>query len=143
MTANVRTATIQPIFAKCVKPDAAVFTDEYCIYNFVSRSGYEHRTVKHGAKEYARHDPDGVCVHCNTMEGIWSGLHNFLARFRGMSQRFLHLRVARYEFLHNHSHLNWQQTFEAALHSIFSIPGQYWRRMVHQHRRIPLTLCYR
>jgi len=91
----------------------------------------------------ARCDPDGTCVHCNTMEGMWSGLRNFLDRFKGISQRFLHLRVGRYEFLHNHGHLNWSQTFEAALRYMFSTPGDYLRRMAHQHRRMPLTLCYR
>ena len=87
--------------------------------------------------------PDGTCVHCNTMDGIWSGLRNFLDHFKGISQRFLHLRVARYEFLHNHGHLHWRQTFEAALRCIFSTTGDYGRRMTHQHRRMPLSLCYR
>jgi hypothetical protein len=77
------------------------------------------------------------------MEGIWSGLRNFLDRFKGISQRFLHLRVGRYEFLHNHGHLHWPQTFEVALRYIFSTTGDYLRRMAHQHRRMPLTLCYR
>jgi hypothetical protein len=53
------------------------------------------------------------------MEGIWSDLRNFLDHFKGISQRFLHLRVARYEFLHNHGHLHWRQTFEIALRCIF------------------------
>lgn len=140
---NVRTATVKPIITAKVRVGSQFFTDEYDIYNFATQAGYEHRTVNHGAGEYARHDPDGICVHCNTMEGIWSGLQNFLDRFRGISQRFLHLRVARYEFLHNHGHLSWQQTFEAALRSLFSTTGRYLRRMVHQHRRIPLTPCYR
>lgn len=45
---------------------------------------------------------------------------NFLDRFKGISQRLLHLRVIRYECLHTHEHLNWCQTFEAALWYIFS-----------------------
>jgi len=139
---NVRTATIKPIIAAKVKGGAQFFTDEYNIYHFTA-ADYDHRTVNHGAGEYARHDPDGVCVHCNTMEGLWSGLRNFLDRFKGISQRFLHLRVARDEFLHNHGHLPWRQTFEATLQSIFSTTGDYLRQMAHQHRRIPLTLCYR
>jgi hypothetical protein len=49
----------------------------------------------------------------------------------------------RYEFLHNHGHWHWRQTFEAALRCIFSTTGDYWRWMAHQHRRMPLTLCYR
>src|SRR5215470_6983521 len=139
---NVRTATITPIIAAKVKGGAQFFTDEYTIYHCTA-ADYDHRTVNHGAGEYARRDPDGICVHCNTMEGIWSGLRNFLVHFKGIRQRFLHLRVARYEFLHNHGHLNWRQTFEAALRCIFSTTGDYWRRMTHQHRRMPLTLCYR
>jgi transposase len=111
---NVRTATIKPVIATKVQGGAQFFTDEYNIYHFTA-ANYDHRTVNHGAGEYARHDPDGVCVHCNTMEGIWSGLRNFLDRFKGISQRFLHLRVGRYEFLHNHGHLHWRQTFEASL----------------------------
>ena len=139
---HVRTATIKPIIAAKVKVGAQFFTDEYNIYHF-TKADYDHRTVNHGAGEYARRDPDGTCVHCNTMEGMWSGLRNFLDRFKGISQRFLHLRVARYEFLHNSKHLNWDQTFEATLRSIFSTTGDDWRRMAHQHRRMPLTLCYR
>ena len=139
---NVRSAAITPIIAAKVKGGSQFFTDEYNIYHF-TEADYDHRTVNHGAGEYARRDPDGTCVHCNTMEGMWSGLRNFLDHFRGISQRFLHLRVARYEFLHNYGHLHWRQTFEAALRCIFSTPGDYWRRMAHQHRRMPLTLCYR
>jgi hypothetical protein len=77
------------------------------------------------------------------MEGIWSSLRNFLDHFKGISPRFLHLRVARYECLHNHGHLHWRQICEAALQCIFSTTGDYLRRMAHQHRRMPLTLCYR
>jgi hypothetical protein len=49
---------------------SARLTIEYNIYNFAAGAGYQHRTVNHGAGEYARHDPDGVCVHCNTMDGV-------------------------------------------------------------------------
>ena len=82
---NVRTATIKPIIAAKVKAGARFFTDEYTIYHF-TKADYDHRTVNHGAGEYARRDPDGTCVHCNTMEGIWSGLRNFLDHFKGISQ---------------------------------------------------------
>jgi hypothetical protein len=139
---NVRTATSKPIIAAKVKVGAQFFIDAYSIYH-CTKADYDHRTVNHGAGEYARRDPDGTCVHCNTMEGIWSSLRNCLDHFRGISQRFLHLRVARYEFLHNHGHLHWRQAFEAAMRCIFSTPGDYWRRMAHPQRRMPLTLCYR
>jgi transposase-like protein len=137
-----RTATIKPMIAAKVKVGAQFFTDEDNIYHG-TKVDDDHRTVNHGAGEYARRDPDGTCVHCNTMEGLWSGLRHFLDRFKGLSQRFLHLRVARDEFLHNSKHVNWCQTFEGTLRSIFSTTGDYLRRMAHQHRRMPLTLCYR
>src|SRR5262249_33836680 len=92
---NVRTATITPIIAAKVKSGAQFFTDEYTIYHCTAADS-DHRTVNHGAGAYARRDPDGTCVHCNTMEGMWSGLRNFLDHFKGISQHFLHLRVARY-----------------------------------------------
>jgi transposase-like protein len=139
---NVRTTTSKPIIAAKVKSGAPFFTDDYNI-SHLTKADYDHRTVNHGAGESARRDPDGTCVPCNTMEGIWASLRNFLDRFKGISQRFLHLRVARYEFLHNYGHLPWRQTFEAALRCIFSTTGDDWRRMTHQHRRMPLTLCYR
>jgi ISXO2 transposase-like protein/transposase-like zinc ribbon protein len=139
---HVRTATIKPIMAAKVKGGAQCCTDAYNL-SHCTKAAYDHRTVNHGAGEYARRAPDGACVHCNTMEGLWSGLRNFLDRFKGISQRFLHLRVVRSEFLHHHGHWHWRQTFEAALRCIFSTTGDYLRRMAHQHRRMPLTLCYR
>jgi hypothetical protein len=135
---HVRTATSKPMIAAKVKVGAQFFTDEYNIYHFTA-AAYDHRTVNHGAGEYARRAPDGTCVHCNTMEGLWSGLRNVLDHFKGISQRFLHLRVARDEFLHNHGHWHWRPAFAAALRCIFSTTGDYWRRMTHQHRRISIT----
>ena len=139
---KVRTATIKPLIVAEGKGGAQFLTDAYNIDHF-TKADDDHRTVNHGAGEYARRDPDGACVHCHTMEGIWSGLRNCLDHFEGSSQRFLHLRVVRDECLHNHGHLHWRQTFEAAVRYMFSTPGDYVRRMVHQHRRMPLTLCYR
>jgi hypothetical protein len=139
---QVRTATMKPIITAKVKGGAQFFTDAYNLYH-CTEADYDHRTVNHGAGEYARRAPDGTCVHGNTMEGMWSGRRHFLDHCRGISQRFLHRRVARYEFLHNPGHLHWRQVFEAALRGIFSTTGDYWRRMAHQHRRMPLTLCYR
>jgi ISXO2 transposase-like protein len=139
---TVRTATIKPIMAAKVQAGAQCFTDEDNLYHGTA-ADYDHRTVNHGAGAYARRDPDGTCVHCNTMEGLGSGLRTCLDHCKGISQRFLHLRVARYAFLHNHGPWPWRQTFEAALRCMFSTTGDYLRRMAHQHRRMPLTLCYR
>jgi hypothetical protein len=139
---NGRPATIKPIIAAQVKGGAQFCTDEDTIYHGTEADS-DHRTVNHGAGAYARRAPDGTCGPWNTMEGMWSGLRNFLDPFRGLSQRFLHRRVARDACLHNHGHWPWRQAFAAALRCIFSTTGDYLRRMAHQHRRMPLTLCYR
>lgn len=140
---NVQTDTIKPIILAKVHPQSQLLTDEYAIYNFTAEVGYDHRSVNHSQGEYVRSDPDGTLVHCNTMEGVWTGLRTFLRRFAGVSQKYLHLRVARYEFLHNHRHLDLLDLFQSALQHSFNATAGYWRQMVKKHRRIPLTLCYR
>jgi transposase len=46
-------------------------------------------------------DGDGVReVHCNTMEGTWTGLRNFLRPFRGVSKWCLSQYVAMFEWGH-------------------------------------------
>lgn len=139
---NVQTETIKPIILARVEPGSELHTDEYNIYNFAQEAGYDHYTVNHGEKEYARREPDRL-VHCNTVEAVWSVVKPFLDRFRGINKRFLHLRVARIEFLHNHAHLSFADLVSTALKYIYRSSARYLRRMVHQHRRIPLTGCYR
>jgi hypothetical protein len=40
-------------------------------------------------------------VHCNTMEGTWTGLRNFLRAFRGVHKKYLAQYVAVFEWAHN------------------------------------------
>jgi len=85
---NVQTDTIRPIVHQMVRQGATVYTDSYSIYHFLSREGYRHQTVNHGAGEYALDlDGDGRCeVHCNTMECTWSWLRPMIRTFRGISK---------------------------------------------------------
>jgi transposase-like protein len=77
-----------------------VYTDEYDSYNMIERPC---STVAHGQKEWARDgDGDGIReVHTNTIEGMWTGLRNFLRPFRGVSKHFLSGYVALHEFAVN------------------------------------------
>ena len=74
-----------------------VFTDEYESYQTIQR---QHSTVAHGCKEWARDDDedDVFEVHTNSIEGMWTGLRNFLRPFRGVSKHFLSGYVAIHEF---------------------------------------------
>jgi transposase len=100
---NTQQQTIQPKVERATSRTATVYTDESSAYNHVSDTGRTHHTVCHSHREYARDDDgDGVReVHCNTMEGIWTGLRNFLRPFRGVHKKYLAQYVAVFEWAHN------------------------------------------
>lgn len=100
---NTRQITIQPEVEAKTEKGTTFHTDESLAYNKVEQSGRKHGTVCHSRHEYARDDDgDGVReVHCNTMEGIWTGLRNFLRPFRGVHKEYLSQYVAMFEWAHN------------------------------------------
>jgi transposase len=112
---NVQTETIRPIVQQMVQRGARVYTDNYCIYHFLSQAGYQHRAVNHGAGEYALDlDGDGKCeVHCNTVECTGSWLRQMVRTYRGISKVYLPLYVAQFEFTFNRRHENrWNRTLD-------------------------------
>src|SRR5947199_9124904 len=103
MLSDVQQATIRPLIRRFIAPGSTVYTDEYGIYNRLSKWGYTHRTVCHAAGEFARdEDGDGFCeVHVNTMEGLRSLLRSWLRPHRGVSQEKLPAYLAFFEVVHN------------------------------------------
>ncbi len=95
--------TIQPQVEAKTKTTTTLYTDESSAYNLIASTGRGHGTVCHSIGEYARDDDDdGIReVHCNTMEGIWTGLRNFLRPFRGVHKKYLAQYVAMFEWAHN------------------------------------------
>src|SRR5512135_1961540 len=90
--------------------ETTVNTDEWNGYNRVGgRHGRVHRTVDHSGPKCTwaiDADGDGVReVHCNTQEGLWTGLRNFLRPFRGVSQWYLEQYVAIFQWGHNLKHV--------------------------------------
>lgn len=100
---NSQQTTIQPQVEADTEPTTTLYTDEHSAYYHIAETGRGHATVCHLRKEWARDDDgDGIReVHCNTMEGIWTGLRNFLRPFRGVHKKFLDLYVAMFEWAHN------------------------------------------
>ncbi len=100
---GTKQSIIQPEVEKNTKETSTIYSDESPAYNKVSATGRGHATVTHSKKEYARDDDgDGIReVHCNTMEGIWTGLRNFLRPFRGVSKKYLKYYVVMFEWAHN------------------------------------------
>lgn len=103
MLANVQQVTIEPLMRATIAVGTIVYTDEYDIYSRVTQWGFEHHTVNHSKKEYARDDDgDGFCeIHVNTMEGFWSLLRSWLRPHRGISQEKLPNYLAFFQFVHN------------------------------------------
>jgi transposase len=77
-------------------PGAMIYTDDWVAYAALPRRGRGHAAVNHLHYEWARDDDgDGVReVHCNALEGIWTGLREYLRPFRGVHKRYLAQYVA-------------------------------------------------
>jgi transposase len=103
MLADVKRRTIGPLIQRTIAPGTTVSTDEYEIYARLPQWGYTHRTVCHGAGEFARDDDgDGFCeVPVHTLEGFWSLLRSWLRPPRGISQERLPLYLGFFEFVPN------------------------------------------
>lgn len=99
--------TIEPLVEAATRPRSWVYSDEAHSFAQIGRSGRVHLTVQHGAKEWARDaDGDGVReVHDNTLEGIWTGLRNFLRPLRGVHKRYLAQYVVMFEWAYNLGHV--------------------------------------
>jgi len=96
---GARINQIQPKIEDLTTQDTHMYTDESGAYNRIEASGRKHSTVCHSAKEFARDDDgDGINeVHCNSCEGLWTGVRNFLRPFRGIHKRFLAQYIAVFE----------------------------------------------
>jgi transposase len=95
--------TLRGVVRRATWPMVSVFTDEWGGYNGLPEMGRRHATVCHAAGEWARDDDgDGIReVHDNTLEGLWTGLRNFLRPFRGVNKKYLHQYVAMFEWGYN------------------------------------------
>ena len=82
---------------------ATVNTDEWSGYNGLPEMGRSRAAVCHARGEWARDDDgDGIREgHVNTLEGLWTGLRNFLRPFRGVNKVYLYQYVALFEWGYN------------------------------------------
>lgn len=106
MCKGARIKEIQPKVEHSTSIKCHLYTDESKAYNGVLSSGRKHSTVKHSEKEYARDDDgDGINeVHCNSCEGLWTGVRNFIRIFRGVHKRWLAQYIATFENSYNYGH---------------------------------------
>ena len=74
LLANVQQTTIRPIITAAVAPGTLVHTDEYAIYARLPAWGYGHKTVCHGAGEYARDETGTASAKFMSTQSKDSGL---------------------------------------------------------------------
>jgi len=79
---DTKSDTIRAHFEQHISPFATIHTDEARHYGLVERGDWDHRTVNHSKKEYARPDHlrGGPSIHVNGVENFWG---NFKASIRG------------------------------------------------------------
>lgn len=94
---------LEPSVLEATKQGATVNTDEWGAYHHLSEAQRRHVTVCHGKNVWALdEDGDGVReVHVNTIEGLWTGVRNFLRPFRGVNKIYLQQYLAIHEWAHN------------------------------------------
>lgn len=99
-----------------VNPKARIMTDEYAGYVSLSKLGYTHESVRHGASQYVRGD-----IHTNTVEGFWSifkrGVYGV---YRIVSKKYLQAYLDEYGWRYNHRKRS-QSMFELLLQQIAEV----------------------
>jgi transposase-like protein len=95
-------AELEPNVVGATQPGTEVYTDEGGAYDRLPEQGRPHRAVCHapGRRAWARDDNgEGVReMHTNTLEGIGTGLRNFLRPFRGVSKHYLQQYVSVFQW---------------------------------------------
>ena len=66
---DAKRKTLFAEIARQVPEGTRISSDEFVVYHTLSNLGYDHDTVDHGAKEWARGD-----THVNSLEGFWAQL---------------------------------------------------------------------
>ncbi len=94
---NVKSVTLMPMLRENVKLGSAVMTDEFPVYNRVSKDGYLHEVIQHAVKEYVRGD-----VHTNTIEGFWSQVKRSISgTHHAVSPKYLQLYLNEFVWRYN------------------------------------------
>ncbi|MFC2071406.1 IS1595 family transposase [Chloroflexota bacterium] len=95
---HVKRSVLVPFMNKTVSRDATLYTDEFPAYDHMTRIGYRHLRIEHGARVYARGD-----VHTNSIEGFWSLVKRGISGvYHAVSPKYLQSYLDEYTFRYNH-----------------------------------------
>ena len=95
---HVKRSTLIPCMTKQVDRNATLYTDGFPVYDQMTRLGYKHLRIEHGAK---------VCVvgsiHTNSIEGFWSLVKRGITGvYHAISPKYLQSYIDEYTFRYNH-----------------------------------------
>lgn len=101
---DVKKATLRGVVLQNVEPGTIVSTDELMSYGLLEGDGYQHGTVKHGAKEWAyydyRHD---ATHHTNNVESFWRLFKRSVASTHiHVSSKYMDRYLGEFTFRSNH-----------------------------------------
>jgi transposase-like protein len=114
-TRDFTVKTVQKAADLAMQADTRLYTDSASSYGLIT--GYEHDSVNHTKKEYARGE-----VHENRAECLFSLLKPYLRVFRGVSKTNLPGYVGFFQFLRNYRQLTAFEQAELILHAALD-PG--------------------
>lgn len=102
VTVNTKRKTLMPIIREYVEIGTKVMTDEYLPYKSLTKEGFTHETVEHGAKEYVRYT-NAEPVHVNSLEGFWSQLKRSInGTYHAVSPKYLQQYVNEFSYRYNY-----------------------------------------
>lgn len=97
VVSDTKSKTVLPIVAERVLPSTMIYTDEYPIYDGLSKMGYQHNRIQHTARVYVMGD-----VHTQTIEGFWSLLKRGIEGvYHSVSTKYLQSYCNEYSFRYN------------------------------------------
>ncbi|WP_439494661.1 IS1595 family transposase [Bosea sp. (in: a-proteobacteria)] len=101
---DIKKATLRGVVLHNVEPGTIVSTDELMSYGLLEGDGYQHGTVKHGAKEWAyydyRHD---ATHHTNNVESFWRLFKRSVASTHiHVSSKYMDRYLGEFTFRSNH-----------------------------------------
>lgn len=112
--------SISSLVCKTVGYGSRMYTDEYVAYSPLTQHGFQHESVSHSGKEYARGD-----VHVNNCECRTNLFKLWLSKFMGVNKFNLSIYAKTFQFLHNNRHLDSYQKFMSIL-SILAIATTFY-----------------
>ena len=98
VVSDTKSSTVLPIVNTIIEKGSKVFTDEYPVYDRLTRMGYDHKRVTHSKGIYVNGE-----AHTNTIEGFWSTAKNGIKGvFHSVSPKYLQGYMNEYAFRYNH-----------------------------------------